>query len=66
MERETENELAQEGGPPQTAISSDDFMKTGVNDQILKGRFRYKFQEGHSKNFKRELGFDWFLPEKAK
>ena len=24
------------------------------------GRFRFKFQEGHSKNFKREVGFDFF------
>lgn len=25
------------------------------------GKFRFKFQEGHSKNFKRELTFNWFL-----
>lgn len=25
------------------------------------GRFIYKFKEGHSKNFKRELTFDYFL-----
>ncbi len=25
------------------------------------GRFMYKFKEGHSKNFKRELTFDYFL-----
>ena len=25
------------------------------------GRFMYKFKEGHSKNFKRELTFDFFL-----
>lgn len=26
----------------------------------VSGRFRFKFQEGHSKNFKREVGFDFF------
>jgi len=25
------------------------------------GKFIYKFKEGHSKNFKRELTFDYFL-----
>ena len=30
------------------------------------GRFRFKFQEGHSKNFKRELAFDWFLTPACK
>jgi hypothetical protein len=25
------------------------------------GRFIYKYKEGHSKNFKRELNFDYFL-----
>lgn len=25
------------------------------------GKFMYKFKEGHSKNFKRELTFDFFL-----
>jgi hypothetical protein len=25
------------------------------------GKFMYKFKEGHSKNFKRELTFDYFL-----
>ena len=25
------------------------------------GRFLYKYKEGHSKNFKRELTFDFFL-----
>jgi hypothetical protein len=27
----------------------------------LTGRFMYKFKEGHSKNFRRELTFDYFL-----
>lgn len=26
----------------------------------IDGRFRFKFKEGHSKNFKREINFDWF------
>jgi hypothetical protein len=31
-------------------------------DQISQtGRFTYKYKEGHSKNFKRELTFDYFL-----
>lgn len=30
----------------------------------ISGRFRFKFQEGHSKNFKREVTFDWFLGTK--
>lgn len=25
------------------------------------GKFAYKFKEGHSKNFRRELAFDFFL-----
>jgi hypothetical protein len=25
------------------------------------GRFRFKFKEGHSKNFRREVTFDWFI-----
>ena len=27
----------------------------------ISGRFRFKFKEGHSKNFRREVTFDWFL-----
>ena len=42
-------------------IDNSDFFKTGKNENMIPGRFRFKFQEGHSKNFKRELGFDWFL-----
>lgn len=61
MQRETEGELDQDAAAQQTTVSSEQFMETGVNDEILQGRFRYKFQEGHSKNFKRELHFDWFL-----
>jgi hypothetical protein len=35
-------------------------------DELAKGRFRFKFQEGHSKNFKRELDFEWFLSPPSK
>ena len=31
-----------------------------TSDEIL-GKFTYKFKEGHSKNFKRELTIDYFL-----
>jgi hypothetical protein len=33
----------------------------GVGLEGDKGKFMYKFKEGHSKNFKRELTFDFFL-----
>lgn len=40
-------------------------QKKRTRDQISgaqqSGRFMYKFKEGHSKNFKRELNFDYFL-----
>lgn len=42
-------------------VSNPEFFKTGVNENYMEGRFRYKFQEGHSKNFKREMPFEWFV-----
>ncbi len=32
-----------------------------ISNENPLGRFLYKFKEGHSKNFKRELGFDYFI-----
>ena len=40
---------------------SADFIETGENNSYVQGIFKFRFQEGHSKNFKRELEFDWFL-----
>jgi hypothetical protein len=42
-------------------VNNQDFIATGKNHNHLNGRFRFKFQEGHSKNFKREMPFDWFV-----
>jgi hypothetical protein len=28
---------------------------------LAEGRFRLVFKEGHSKNFKREVDFEWFM-----
>jgi hypothetical protein len=36
-------------------------MNGGAENINDKGKFIYKFKEGHSKNFKRELTFDFFL-----
>lgn len=35
--------------------------KRKIQEISDKGKFTYKFKEGHSKNFRRELTFDFFL-----
>jgi hypothetical protein len=42
-------------------VDNAEFISTGKSQNYVQGRFRYKFQEGHSKNFKREMPFDWFV-----
>lgn len=39
-------------------------LEAGQGGKEVSGRFRFKFQEGHSKNFRREVAFDWFLNKK--
>ena len=36
-------------------------MPTSPNEAEKEGKFIYKFKEGHSKNFKRELTADYFV-----
>ena len=45
-------------GNPDEALD----LASGCPD--IAGRFRFKFQEGHSKNFRREVTFDWFINKK--
>lgn len=43
------------------SANTEEFRKDGISENYIPGRFRFKHKEGHSKNFKRELTFEWFL-----
>ena len=44
-----------------TSVKKRSILEITRPDLKTPGKFRFKFHEGHSKNFKRELRFDWFL-----
>ena len=47
-----------------TAQGKNEAEGNGGAEVEISGRFRFKFKEGHSKNFRREVTFDWFLNKK--
>lgn len=47
-----------------TATKAQEGHDPAASCEEVAGRFRFKFKEGHSKNFRREVTFDWFINKK--